>query len=87
MRTVMEEVMIDIRDNPFLSAVLGLQLAVFTVICLFSAQFERELKGFSDGAVYSHQDKEIYRLVDNLVGQYETDFFQKGSNAARGGNK
>lgn len=83
MRTVMEEVIIDIRDNPFLSAVLGLQLAVFTVICLFSAQFERELKGFSDGAVYSHQDKEIYRLVDNLVGQYETDFFQNSDSMAR----
>lgn len=83
MRTIMEEVMIDIRDNPFLSAIMALQLAVFTVICLFSAQFERELKGFSDGAVYSHQDKEIYRLVDNLVGQYETEFFQNSDSMAR----
>ena len=83
MKTIVKELILDIHDSIFASSILEIQLFAFSLLCLFAFQFSEDVNSLQSGMVYAHQEKELYRLVDNLVGQYETEFFQNSDSLAR----
>ena len=83
MKTIVKELILDIHDSIFASLILEIQLFAFSLLCLFAFRFSEEVNSLQSGMVYAHQEKELYRLVDNLVGQYETEFFQNRDSLAR----
>lgn len=74
MGKVCKEILFDVRKNPYLFILLIIQLTVFFGISLFREQIENEMDRAQSTVTYKLQEINYYRLVDNLIGEYEEAF-------------
>ena len=76
MKKILGEIVFDIRRNPIIFTILIFQLTVFFIVCLFSEQLEKQINIKQQESSYEQQEMNYYYLTDNLVGDYETAFFE-----------
>lgn len=76
MRKVWKEIVFDVRKAPYLFVLLLIQLIVYFGIFLFREQIANEIGKAEDMIAYRLQETQYYRLVDNLMGEYEEAFLK-----------
>lgn len=76
MEKIGKEIVFDIRKNPFLFLIMAIQLTVYFLVGFFSGQLEKEIDFQGKDIGQDRQETKYYRIIDNLVGQYEEDFFR-----------
>lgn len=75
MRKVWKEIVFDVRKTPYLFVLLLIQLLVYFGVCLSYEQIANEIDK-EDMITYRLQETQYYRLVDNLMGEYEEAFLE-----------
>ncbi len=55
--------------------IMTIQLTVYFAVGMFSDELEKEIISQRNDIMHHQQESEYYKLTDNLVGQYEDDFF------------
>ncbi|MDE5801407.1 MAG: hypothetical protein K2I22_00630 [Lachnospiraceae bacterium] len=76
MRKVWKEIAFDVRKAPYLFVLLLIQLIVYFGIFLSREQIASEIGKAEDMITYRLQETQYYRLVDNLMGEYEEAFLK-----------
>ncbi len=79
MRKVFGEIIFDFKKNRFVFFILTFQLFASFFVCVFTKQLESDRLRYLEGTNAYSTENNYYRIVDNLVGDYEKQFFESGN--------
>lgn len=83
MRKIMDEIIYDLRKNNFFFFLLAIQLIVCMIVSFVTATLYSDTISTSENAQQKLEKVSYHRIFDNLVEEYETQFFSKENYLAK----